>query len=57
MAKAARRAKVREATAATLPESIEGLGVFYLGRTVDPASGAATAEAGGRPGNRGKVGH
>jgi hypothetical protein len=44
MAKAAKRAKVREATAENLPESIEGLGVFYLGRKVDSASGTATGE-------------
>ncbi|MFM9057767.1 MAG: helicase HerA domain-containing protein [Planctomycetaceae bacterium] len=44
MAKAAKRAKVREATADNLPESIEGLGVFYLGTKVDAASGAATRE-------------
>ena len=44
MAKAVKRAKVREATTANLPESIEGLGVFYLGTKVDAASGAATRE-------------
>ncbi|MFM7109465.1 MAG: helicase HerA domain-containing protein [Planctomycetaceae bacterium] len=40
----AKRTKVGAATAETLPDSIEGLGVFYLGRKVDPARGEPTAE-------------
>ena len=44
MAKATKRAKVREATAANLADAIEGLGAFYLGRRVDAETGAVKDE-------------